>query len=298
MATGTVLFDPSAGEVTLLDFGEDLLHLGARLVVDDARATGVVAVLGGVRNREAHVVEAALVNEVDDQLELVQALEIGDFGSVTGFDKGLEASADQFGGATAEDGLFAEEVAFGLFAEGGFDDAGAHAADTGGIGEGGFERMARSILGNCNEAGNARTFGENFADAMAGSLGGDHADVNVGRGLDRAEVDAEAVREHQGLASRKVRGDVGLVQRALDVVRNEDHHDVGGLDCVGCLHDCQTGGLDLCAALAVCREAHNHVEPGIAQVQRVRVALAAVADNGDFLALEGGDTAVLLVVTS
>ena len=47
-----VLGDPLLGEFAGLDFGEDLLHFGAGLLVDDARAAGVVAVLGGVADAE------------------------------------------------------------------------------------------------------------------------------------------------------------------------------------------------------------------------------------------------------
>jgi hypothetical protein len=41
----------------------------------------VLAVLGRVRDRVVHVGDAALVDEVDDQLHLVQALEIGHLGA-------------------------------------------------------------------------------------------------------------------------------------------------------------------------------------------------------------------------
>ena len=43
---------------------------------DDLRPARVVAVLGGVADRVAHVVEPALIDQVDDQLQLVQALEV------------------------------------------------------------------------------------------------------------------------------------------------------------------------------------------------------------------------------
>ena len=71
----------------------------------------------------AHVAEAAFLNEVDDQFEFVEAFEVGDLGSVSGFDQRLETGADEFGGAAAENGLFAEEIALGLFAEVGVDHA-------------------------------------------------------------------------------------------------------------------------------------------------------------------------------
>ena len=59
------------------------------------RAGLVVAVLGGVADRVAHVGEAALVDQVDDQLHLVQALEIGHLGRVAGLDQRLVAGLDQ-----------------------------------------------------------------------------------------------------------------------------------------------------------------------------------------------------------
>ena len=97
--------------------------------VDDARAGDVVAVLGGVGDRPALLGDAALVHEVDDELELVQALEVGDLGLVAGLDQRLEAGLDQLRGTAAEHRLLAEQVGLGLLGEGGLDAAGAQAAD-------------------------------------------------------------------------------------------------------------------------------------------------------------------------
>src|ERR1017187_2807100 len=174
VAARLVLGDPVPGKFAGLDFGEDLFHFGARLLVHDARTAGVVAVFGGVANTVAHVAEAALLNEVDDEFEFVEALEVGDLGSVSGFDKGLEAGADEFRGAAAEDGLFAEEVAFGFFAEVGVDDAGLEAAEGEGVGEGAFEGLAGGVLVDGDEGGDANAFGVEFTDAVAGSFGRDH----------------------------------------------------------------------------------------------------------------------------
>src|ERR671910_828566 len=85
-----VLVDPLAGEGSRLDLGQDAAHLGLGAVVDDPGPAAVVAVLGRVRDRVAHAGQAALVHQVDDQLELVQALEIGDLGLVAGLGQGLE----------------------------------------------------------------------------------------------------------------------------------------------------------------------------------------------------------------
>src|SRR3546814_7432609 len=61
---------------------------------DDARAGVDVAIFGGVRDRIAHVGDAALIHQVDDQLDLVEAFEIGHFRRVTGFDQGFERSEE------------------------------------------------------------------------------------------------------------------------------------------------------------------------------------------------------------
>ena len=105
-------------------------------------------------------------------------------------------------GAAAEDGLLAEEVGFGLFGEGGFEDAGAGAADALGVAESEGEGVAAGVLLDGDEAGDAAAFGEDFADAVAGGLGGDERDVDRGGRGDGAEADVEAVGEHEG--------DVGL----------------------------------------------------------------------------------------
>src|SRR5258707_1319330 len=54
LAAGLVLLNPLPGELTLLDFGQDLAHFGARLLVDDARPAGIVAIFGGVRYGITH----------------------------------------------------------------------------------------------------------------------------------------------------------------------------------------------------------------------------------------------------
>src|SRR5665647_1910020 len=116
-AVGLVLEDPLARELAALDLGEQLAHGVAHVLVDDARAAREVAVLGRVADAVAHAGDALLPHQVDDELELVQALEVGDLRLVARLDQGVEAGRDELGGATAEHGLLAEEVGLGLFGE-------------------------------------------------------------------------------------------------------------------------------------------------------------------------------------
>ena len=113
---------------------------------DHALAARVVAVLGGVGDREAHPGEPLLVHQVDDQLELVQALEVGHLGVIAGLDERLEAGLDELGGAAAEHRLLAEQVGLGLVLEARLDHAAARAADALGVGQRQRARVAGGVL--------------------------------------------------------------------------------------------------------------------------------------------------------
>ena len=76
-----------------------------------------------LRDRIVHVGDAAFIDQVNDQLHLVQALEIGHFRRITRLDQCFKAHPDQFDQAAAQHGLFAEQIGFALFAEVGLDDA-------------------------------------------------------------------------------------------------------------------------------------------------------------------------------
>ena len=156
-----------------------LLYFGG----DDAGAGYVVAPLGCVGDGVAHVLEAAAIHQVDDELEFVEDFEVGELGLVACFDEGLEACFDECAGAAAEDSLFAEEVGFGLFGEGGLEDAGAGAADAFGVAECEGEGGAAGVLLDGDEAGDAAAFGEDLADTVAGAFGRDERDVDEAGGV-------------------------------------------------------------------------------------------------------------------
>src|SRR3546814_8403840 len=106
--TALALGHPLGGEAAVLDLVEDLAHLRLHGRVDDPRAAGEVAVLGGVGDGVPHAGDALLVHEVDDELQLVEALEVGRLGLVASLDEGLEASLHEGGEAAAEHHLLAE----------------------------------------------------------------------------------------------------------------------------------------------------------------------------------------------
>ena len=136
-----------------------------------------------LRDAVAHVVEAALVEQVDDQLQLVHALEVGHLGLVAGFDERLEARLHQRADAAAEDGLLAEQVGFGFFGERGLDDAAAGAADAFGVGQADLERFVAGAVAHGDEAGHAAAGDEFAADEVARAFRGDEQRVDALRRL-------------------------------------------------------------------------------------------------------------------
>ena len=89
--TSAALGDPLARERAVLNVGEHALHGLLHFVGHDLRTTRVIAILGRVGDRVAHEHHAAAIHQIDDQLQLVQTLEVGDLRRVAGLRQRLEA---------------------------------------------------------------------------------------------------------------------------------------------------------------------------------------------------------------
>src|SRR6266566_1291669 len=284
-ATLFVLFDPGFGKAAVANFGQHFPHFLPGLLGDDSRAARVIAVLGRVADGIAHVAQPAAVDQIDDQLQFVHALEIGDFGLIASLDERVEARLDESADAATEDGLLAEQVGLGLFGEGGFDDAGASAANAAGVRKRKLPGFAGGILLDGQQARRAAAFNEDFADAVARGLRRDHGDIHGGRGLDRAEADVEAVGEHQHFARREMRLDGLAVEGSLLGIGHEDHDDIGPGCSLGRRHNGEAVVFGLGPRVALFRQAHAHVDATVAKIERMGVPLRAVTDDGDFLSL-------------
>src|SRR3990172_8346449 len=132
---GGVLGNPLPGVRSILDLGQDSVHLTDGLFIDNALPGGVISVLSRVTHRVAHVVQSTAVDQVDDQLEFVNALEIGDLGLIAGLNQCLKSGFDQCADTTAQDGLLPEEVGLGFLGKGRLDNAGPGRPERLGIGQ-------------------------------------------------------------------------------------------------------------------------------------------------------------------
>ncbi len=130
---------------------------------------------------------------------------------------------------------------------------------------------------------------------MARGLRRDHDHVQIGTRHDLVVVDREAVGEGQGGALLQVRLDLVLVQAALELVGGEDHHQIGGGDRGRHVADLQAMRFGLGDGSGTRTQADGDVDTGVLQVAGMGMALGAVTDDGDLLALDDGKIAVFIV---
>ena len=100
-------------------------------------------------------------------------------------------------------------------------------------------------------------------------------------GVDPAVVDGEAVREEERRARLEVRRDLVAEERGLRAVRDEHRHDLRARTASATSLHRQARLLGGRARGAVGPQADHDLDAGVGEVERVRVALAAVAEHRD-----------------
>lgn len=224
------------------------------------------------------------------------AFEIGDFRLITSGHQRFKTSLDQLGNTAAQYGLFTKEVGFGLFLERSFNNAGTGAADPLRIGKGFLHGFAGSILINGHHAGHTAAFGIGAAYQMPRSLGSDHVYVNILGRNNLTEVNIEAVSKQEGLAGLEIGLDILTIHLRLMLVGQQNHDDVGSSGRFGGGHGSETmfpGKLVVGTARTL---THDDVDAGVTQILGMGMPLAAVADDGNGLALKIIQVGILFVI--
>ena len=275
---------------------QNLLHLSLGLGRDDARAARVVTELGSVRHAVTHVVQTTLIEEIDDQLQLVHTLEVRHLGLIARFGESLESGLDEGADATAQHDLFAEQVGFSLFSDGRFDDAAACPADPLSIGQ---RQLAAHVRGTGRQRDQTRHAAPFFvltANQMARPLGGDQSTVGSHGRNHLTEVQVETVRTHQQRARLEVRPDVALIGVALNFVGEQDVDQITDLGRFSQRDGCEAVADGQIVVLAAGALPDDDVAAAVAQVLSLSVTLAAVAEDGNGLALQQGQVGIVVVV--
>ena len=177
----------------------------------------------------------------------------------------------------------------------GLDHPAARAADPLRVGERKIERVAARVLLDGDQPGNPRAFEELAADEMAGALRRDQRHVHVARRLDLAVVDREPVPEQQHVAGVDSVADARFPYLAMQLVGDEHHHEVALGRRDGGILDPEPVVARLRDAARVRPQPDDHVDPGVLEVQGVGVALGAVPDDRDGLAVEELEICVVVV---
>ncbi len=293
---GCAFADEHFGVFAVLNTFQGVAHSLTRLGVDNFRASHVLAVFGVVGDRVVHVGDTAFVHEVNDQLQFVQAFEVGHFRRIASFNQGFETGFNQFNGTTAQNSLLAEQVGFGLVLEGGFDDTGTTATNTRCVGQRNVFGVARSVLVDRDQVRDTAAFNELGTHGVARRFRRNHDHVEVSAWHNLVVVNREAVGEGQGGALLDVRLDFVLVQRGLELVRGQDHDQVGSSNSGSNVSYFQTMGFGLGNSGRAFTQTNSDVNAGIFQVASLCVTLGTVADDGDFLALDDRQVTIFIVI--
>ena len=169
--------------------------------------------------------------------------------------------------------MLAEEVGFGFLLERGLEHSGPGAPDTFGPSQRDLFGLLARILVNGDERGNAFAFGELAANNVAGTLRGDHNDINILGWGDGFEMNGEAVAEEQGFPLGQIGSDILPVNRGNLGVRHGNKDDVGLLDRVGRVENREAFLLGYRAAFAARVEADDDLHAAFFEVEGVGVAL-------------------------
>jgi len=131
---------------------------------------------------------------------------------------------------------------------------------------------------------------------MTGAFGRDHDNVHVGGRHDLAVMDIKAVCKHERVSFHETVSNTVGIEHGLLFVVDEDHDYVCKLRRIFCSVYLQASFFCRFPGFAALIEADDDVYAALFEVQRVRVTLAAVADNGDDLVLQVREVAVAFII--
>ena len=131
---------------------------------------------------------------------------------------------------------------------------------------------------------------------MTGGLGRNHDDVEISAWNYLVEVDGETMREGEGGTLLDVGFDLIFVEVALKFVGGQNHDHIGITNRVGGVFYGQASGFCLGCRRRAFAQRDGNINARVFQVVGMGMPLRAVADDGDFLALDQGKVTVFIII--
>src|SRR5271169_33703 len=147
-------------------------------------------------------------------------------------------------------------------------------------------RVTAGILLNRDQRRYSAAFAIDAPHQVSRTLGSDHHHVYIGGRNDGFEMNAEAVGDAENFPGMQIGLDELIVDLSLGLVRGEYVDPVGALGSFIRSHDDHAVGPRLLRARPIGIESDDDFVSAIAEILRLRMSLAAVAQDGDRLALQ------------
>src|SRR5262249_37614525 len=188
-----------------------------------------------------------------------------------------------------------ERVVLCSFTEIGLDHPSTTTADRAGIGQADLLRRPARILMYRQQARNTATLRILRSYQMTGTFGSHHEHID-GRGRhDLPEMDIKTVTEREVRSRLQIWADLLSIDCRLRLIRCEDHDHIGRLHGIGDRHDLEPALLRLAPGTAFAKADHDR-HTAFFHVERMGMALAAVTDDGDFLARDLLKIGIFIVI--
>ncbi len=150
---------------------------------------------------------------------------------------------------------------------------------------------------NGDEARNAAALLIFAAHRVARALWRNHDNVNGLLWFNQTKVHVEAMGKRNGSAITNVRGNVVLVNVGLQFVRGGHHHQVCPLGSFSNSHHLKSVSFNLLGGGGTSFQTNSQfLGAGIFQVQGMGAALAAVANDGYFFALDQVYVSITIII--
>src|SRR5660397_128267 len=220
---------PKQSVPSTLDLFQYRSHLFTNPLIYDPRASRHVPVLSGLGHRVPHAADPVLMNQINYEFQLVQALEIGDLGLALTLWLRPDTSPNQLRSSSTQDCLLTEKICLCLLLESSLYDTGPGAADTLCVSQTHLLRLSCGVLMDGEKARHSSPVLIHPAHQVSGTLGRNHGYVHVVRRSDLPKVNIEPMGEHEHLAGLQVSAYRIIIDLLLGLVGNENHYHVSAL---------------------------------------------------------------------